>query len=386
MAHVAISSTTTEVQKPVITFIITSLFKGGAETQMVRLAIALAERGWQVHIATLMDLNDFKRDLSEKRISVESLGIPRGKYDPRSLLRLVRVLRRQKPDVVCTFMYHANVLGRVAARLARVPVVVSSIRNAEFGGRIADRLIAITDCLAAMTTTNSELAAKALLQRRVARPERLLVIRNAIDLCPANVVDVSRDELIGAPLGSAWLWLSVGRLEPQKAHEVTIRALAKLRAEGANVHLAIAGSGAMKEKLLGLRSALGLEDSVSFLGHRMDINVLMSVSDGLVLASRWEGLPNAILEACMAGLPVVATSVGGVTEIIENEQTGYVVRPDDVDALAGGMRRLMALSLDERTQMSTAAREYVQRVFKPEVVMDAWEDAFTKLLKSRRHV
>ena len=372
--------------KPRVTFVITSLFKGGAETQLVRLAAGMADRGWPVKIVTLMDLNDFVNVLGERDIQVESLGIPRGRYDPLSLPRLVRILRRQKPEIVCTFMYHANVLGRVAARMAGVPTVVSSIRNAMFGGRIADRLMAMTDRLATLTTTNSELAAKALLERRVARPERLTVIRNAVDLSPPGTVEESRDELIGSTLGSSWLWFSVGRLEPQKAHEVTIKALARLRAEGVDAHLAIAGAGALKDELLELCSALGLSGNVSMLDYRKDIGALMAVSDGLVLASRWEGLPNAILEACVAGLPVVATSVGGVTEIIEHERTGFVVRPDDVGALADAMRRLMELSPAERGKMAGAAREYVESTFEPQAVTDVWEGVFNELLKDRRRV
>jgi glycosyltransferase involved in cell wall biosynthesis len=370
--------------KPRITFVIISLFKGGAETQMVRLAVALADRGWTVRIVTLMDLNDYGGVLSEKNILVDSLGIPRGRYDPRSLPKLVRLFRRHRPDIVCTFLYHSNVLGRVAARLAGVPVVVSSIRNAVFGGWLADKLMSMTDKLATRTTTNSELAAKALLERRVVRPERLQVIRNAVELSAPGSEVKSRDQLVGRALGSTWLWLSVGRLEPQKANEVAMKALARLRKEGKDVHLAIAGSGSQEGELLALRSALDLDDSVSFLGNRKDIGELMAASDGLVLASRWEGLPNVVLEACLAGLPVVATSVGGVTEIIENDRTGVVVVPDDEEALADGMRRLMQLSPEQRAEMTRTAREYVESAFEPQAVMDVWEGLFEELLDGRR--
>src|SRR5690554_6310417 len=93
-----------------ITFVCTSLFKGGAETQLVRLALGLRKRGWLVRIVTIMDLDDFGELLSSEGITVESLGIPRGRYDPRSLPALTRILRRHEPDVVCTFMFHGNVL------------------------------------------------------------------------------------------------------------------------------------------------------------------------------------------------------------------------------------------------------------------------------------
>lgn len=373
----------TNPTKPSITFVITSLFRGGAETQMVRVALSLAKRGWRVRIVTLMNLDDFGAALSSNGIEVRTLGIPRGRYDPRALPALVRILREQAPDVVCTFMYHANVIGRVAARLAGRPVVVSSIRNAVFGGWVADKLIRLTDGLAAVTTTNSELAAKQLLARGVTRRDRLMVVRNAVEPNPPTQAR-ARDELVGRALGSSWLWLSVGRLEPQKAHENELKALALLLGEGHDLHLVIAGSGALKDEILALRSELGLDERVTLLDYSSEVNALMAASDGLVLASRWEGLPNVILEACIAGLPVVATEVGGVTEIISDGWTGVVVPPEDVGALATGMRRLMQLPDAARREMTLAAGEHVRRAYAPEAVMDVWEGLFLDQLRRRR--
>lgn len=370
--------------KPAITFVITSLFKGGAETQMMRLALGLAERGWRVRIVTLMLLNDFREPLDAAGITVDTLAIPRGRYDPTSLPRLVRILSRHKPDVVCTFMYHANVVGRLAARLAGVSVIVSSIRNAVFGGWVADRLMALTDGIATKTTTNSELAGQALVARGVVRPARLRVIPNAIDLTQAAKRCKSRDELLGAELGSRWLWLSVGRLEPQKAHENTLEAIAALVAEGRDVHLAIAGNGGLKESLLELRSALGLEDRVTLLDYSLEVPDLMAVADAFVLASRWEGLPNVVLEASLEGLPVVSTDVGGVREIITDGQTGILSAPNDVGALTDAMRRMMDTPAETKVRMAMGAREHVLETYSPGKVIDTWEGMFLELVKQRK--
>lgn len=366
-----------------ITFVCTSLFKGGAETQLVRLATGLRQRGWLVRIVTIMDLDDFGELLSSQGITVETLGIPRGRYDPRGLPALVRILRRHDPDVVCTFMYHANVLGRVAARLAGVRVVVSSIRNAVFGGRFADLMVRTTDGLANVTTTNSELAAEALLRRNVVKRDRLQVIRNAVDTAAAESGSRSRDELFGVPLGQSWLWLSVGRLEPQKAHDVTMRSLAQLVERGLDVRLAIAGTGGLHDELAQLRDALSLGDRVSFLQYRNDVKELMSAADGMVLASRWEGLPNSILEACIAELPVVATDVGGVKEIITDGESGFVVPPGDVEALSSAMARVMSLDPAELAAMTRAARSFVLDTFAPAPVIDRWESLFLEQIRCR---
>jgi len=366
-----------------VTFVITSLYKDGAETQMVRVALALTKRGWLTGIITLMDHNDFQTTLAEAGIEVQTLGIARGRYDPRSLPRLVKLLRTQKPDIVCTFMYHANVLGRVAARIARVPVVVSSIRNAVFGGMLANRLTALTDMLATVTTTNSVLAAEALLSRRVVSADRLKVIPNAIEIELPSQPNLSREVLVGQGLDSTWLWLSVGRLEPQKGHETAIRAVAMLKERGVDSHLAIAGDGSLEKALRALREELRLEPNVTFLGYRNDVRDLMAVADGFVLASRWEGLPNVVMEACAAGLPVVATDVGGVREILEDGVTGVVIAPDDVDAMADGMSSLIGLGTVEVEKMADRARAYVKTKFASDAVMAAWDSLFTSVIERR---
>lgn len=362
-----------------ILFVITSLFKDGAETQMARLAIAMARRGWFVSIVTLMDHNDFADELEAVGIKVESLKIPRGKYDLSSLPRLVRILKRLRPDIVCTFMYHANVLGRVAAKIAGVPAVVSSIRNAVFGGRLAERLMSITDGMADVTTTNSQLAADSLLARGVVQRNRLVVIPNAIE--PAKPPDpgLSRAAAIGDGLESTWLWLSVGRLEHQKGHDIALQALANLWARGVDSHLLIAGTGSLKEELTLLRDELGLQEHVTFLGYRRDVGDLMHLADGFLLSSRWEGLPNVVMEACGAGLPVVATDVGGVREIIENRHSGLIVPADDPQALSDAMHELRTLGASELAAMSSFARQAVEVKFEHDSVMARWEALFLRL-------
>lgn len=368
-----------------ITFVIMSLYRGGAETQLVRVATGLASAGWQVEIITIISLNDFARTLEGAGVAVRSLGMTRGRYDPRALTRLARMLRESRPTVVCTFMFHANVLGRIVARLNRVPIVVSSIRNAEFGGRWADVLMRWTDALADVTTTNSELAGAALTARGVVKEQRLRILPNGIETGPPQAEGRSR-EAVRAELGfeeADRIWLSVGRLEPQKAHDLAVRAVAELLEAGHELRLVIVGEGGQMEMLESLRSRLGLEGRVSLLGHRKDVRELMLAADGMLLASRWEGLPNVILEALVAGLPVVATDVGGVRELITDGRTGVVVAPGDPAALARGVERVIGMDPEERRAMVEAGRRHVtERYALPKALAD-WEELFTSLVESR---
>lgn len=368
-----------------LAFLITSLYKGGAETQLVRVATAMAARGWQVEILTLMDRNDFAPTLAAAGVGVHSLGVARGSYDPRALTRLVRLLRESRPTLLCTFLFHANVLGRVAGRLAGVPVVVSSIRNAVFGAWWADLLMRWTDGLAAVTTTNSELAGRALRARRVVSPARLRIMPNGIEVGAPPPADADRAALraeLGLPREGT-VWLSVGRLEPQKAHDVALHAVARLVREGRSTHLLIVGEGAQLAALEELRASLGLEERVSFLGYRNDVDALMRAADGLLMASRWEGLPNVILEALVAGLPVVATDVGGVRELVEDGVSGLVVPAGDPAALAAALARLMDKTPTERRAFVTAGRAHVLERYALDQVMERWDALFTELVAGR---
>lgn len=370
-----------------LTFLITSLHKGGAETQLVRVATAMADRGWDVEVITLMPANAFAEALEAAGIEVRTLGIPRGRYDPRALAQLIRELRRSRPAILCTFMFHANVLGRIAGRIAGVPFIVSSVRNAIFGGRLSDLLMRWTDPLANITTTNSRLAGDALLARGVVHQDRLRVLPNGIDIAGVTSGAMERAELL-ASLGiedpATQLWISVARLEPQKAHEVTLHALAKLIQSGHRSHLVIVGDGAERDRLEVLTDSLGLERHVTFLGYRTDVSSLLTASDAFVLASRWEGLPNVIMEALVAGRPVVATDVGGVTELVIDGVTGFVVPPEDAVALASAMQKVMTLSDDERWRLAAAGRAHVKDNFSLPKVMEKWDALFTEVLASKR--
>lgn len=372
------------LMKQRITFIITSLYKGGAETQLVRVATALSRRGWGVEIVSLIPRNDFSELLRSSGVSVRSLGIARGRYDPRALLRLIRLLKESKPPVVCTFMFHANVLGRVAAKLAGVPVIVSSIRNARFGRRWAEILMRWTDWMANVTTTNSALAGKSLSSRGIVAPGRLRVMPNAIDTRWPKEGTRARSEAraeLGAAEGES-VWLSVGRLEPQKGHDDALKAVEALKGAGERISLFIVGEGSLEESLESLRNELGLEDEVKFLGYRNDVEDLMAAADGLLLSSRWEGLPNVVLEALVAGLPVVATDVGGVRELIEDGVSGLIVPPGDTRAMAEAIRRVIHMNEMQLDALKRVGQERTSAKYSQPAVIDGWEQLFLGLLEA----
>jgi glycosyltransferase involved in cell wall biosynthesis len=284
-----------------------------------------------------------------------------------------RLLRQWRPDLVISFLYQSNMMVRLAGRLARVPVIVSSIRNEQFGGRAREVAMRVTDRLATVTTVNSRLAADALVQRGVVRRHRMVVVPNGLD--PSMFVGRRRAET-RATLGvnaDEFLWFGAGRLQPQKDWRTLLSAVAALpSADRARGRWVIAGEGPQYDELVLQAKTLGVDDRVTFLGPRGDVPDLLSACDAVVLTSVFEGLPNVVLEAMAAKRPIVATRVGGVPELVDDGGTGDVVAPSDPAAIAGAMSRMMQRSDDARAEMGERAHRLVLEQYTVDSVMTRW--------------
>ncbi|MGH2812770.1 MAG: glycosyltransferase [Actinomycetota bacterium] len=346
---------------------------GGAETQVARLAGWLSSRGDDVEVHTLLPNSEFKRELARRGIEMRTarMSVPRG---VTAIASLTRTLRRQPPDVVISFLYQSVVAGRLAGALARVPVIVSSLRNEYIGPRRRGTVLRATDRLSAATVVNSEEVAGALLDRGLLKAGQFEVIPNAVEVSEFDN-SLEERERIRADLGfgpTTFVWLAAGRLWPQKDFGTLITAFAKPSATFPDSVLIIAGEGPERESLMAEAAKLFVAERVRFLGYRRDIPRLMAAADALALSSAWEGAPNVVLEALASRLPVVATSVGGVAEILPAEMRPYLSPPGDPDFLADAMMRLMALGRSERRRLGDRGREVVESRFGLDEVGGRW--------------
>lgn len=367
------------VSEPVpIAFCITDLDRGGAELALVALVTRLDPERWAPHVFCLTHRGRLAETLEEAGIPVTCLHLQRWNL-PAVLWRLRRGLRHVRPQVVQTFLYHANILGRLAARMAGVSCVVSGVRVAEQRSRLRLLIDRWTQFLVRKHVCVSEGVARFSIDRGGLPRPKVVVIPNGVDyekFAGATPTDL---EGLGVPAGSVTI-LFVGRLEHQKAPEVLVAAVAPLLQADRKRHVLLVGSGPDEARLREQAARLAVADQLHFAGRRDDVAGLMAAADCLVLPSRWEGMPNVVLEAMAAGLPVVATAVEGIDELLGRGNCGRIVPVDHPIALAEALNEFLQ-TREERKRIGLAAQLYVREHFTWNAVAAAYSDLYAELLE-----
>lgn len=333
--------------------------------QLVALELARAARARGHEPAFLSPSPGAFVELAEREgfpVRVVGLG---GALDLRSLARLVAALRAERADVVHTHVHFSlNVLGRVAGRLTGARVVahmhIDNVFRARGMGRRAQ--VALDNATARLCSTIvavSEVTATSLV-RQGYPAARVVVVPNGIAV--PGPAEPSRPD--GVPDGVPFL-LHVGRLAPVKGQRELIEALALLGRRDAVVVLAgrdLETDGAFERDLEARADELGVRDRVVFAGYRDDVPALLAAADVFVLPSQIEGLPLTVLEAMAAARPVVATPVGGTPEAVVDGETGELVPPGDVEALARALDGLLS-DPDRARRLGESGRRRVEERF-----------------------
>lgn len=361
--------------------LIPTLDRSGAEKQMAILAEGLPRDRFQVEVAALTRLGPLEADLRRAEIPVTNIG-KRWKLDPLAIQRLHRLLKAKRFDVVQTWIFAANTYGRVAARRANVPVIVTAEMAVDLwkgkGHLAIDRRLAEwTDCVVG----NSRAVVDFYRQAGIA-DERLAMIPSGItdEEPPAESSAAVRAELGLA--ADAPLILFAGRLAPQKGVADLIAAIDLMRYGQPEVRTLIVGDGPLRAQLEEQVEAFRLTDEVRFLGHRDDVPRLLAAADLLVLPSLYEGLPNVVLEAMRFSKPVVATSAPGTTEVVSHERTGLLVPPQNPPALAQALRTLLR-DPERARKMGAEGRACVESEFRADTMITRFADLYERLAKAK---
>ena len=311
--------------------------------------------------------------------------------DLRALGALMRLLRRERPQILHTHTAKAGLLGRLAAILAvrPVPALVHTYHGHVLEGyfgtlqtavfRAAERTLARrTDCLIAVSPQTRD----DLIRLGVGTSVQFRVVRIGLDLDPFVAVGedtrrTAREELGFPEQAVVALW--TGRFVPVKRVDRLLRAFAAARSEVPELRLALVGDGPLRSELESLAAALGVDRHVLFLGYRPHLVGVVAASDIAVLSSDNEGTPVALIEAAAAARPAVATDVGGVSDVVTAE-TGLLSRREDEAALAANLARL-ARDPDERARMGEAGRRHVTVRFDAAQLLRGIDTVYADLLE-----
>jgi len=297
----------------------------------------------------------------------EGMTVRHLRYHERPLFRVVCdlgwVLKWGNYEIVHMYGLRANLLGRLLGRWARVPGVVAAQHSVDSWRKWwhvwLDRL---TSGMVSVYISNSFAGAQRLQTVERVPKEKILVIHNGID---TDYLAIARRGKIRRELGvpaDVKVFVCVANLREAKGHDTLLKAASRLDEVNAAWCLWFVGDGPLRSKLEEQAERLGIQRQVYFLGRRNDVGDILADADIFVLASRWEGLPGAVMEAMAAGLPVVATRVGGLPEVVVDGETGILVTPEDSRALADAMKTL-AVSSSLAREFGVAGRRRLETRF-----------------------
>ena len=337
--------------------LITELDSGGAQSALLRLLEGQDRSRFTPVVLCLYNGDRLvARQIRSLGVEMIDLGMKR-KWRIDAFWRLWRHLRQTRPTILHTWMFHANIPGRLLGRLAGVPTIISSERTMgqegsvrrllnRVTGRLADRIICVSQNVADFAAKEIGLPA-----------DRLVVIPNGID------TSVFRPALAPSTKATGQLTIGyVGRLQKVKGVHFLIDAFARLVSEYPHLQLQLVGDGSERAALAQQAQALGVSDNIHFLGIRADMPALYPTFDLFVLPSLWEGMPNVALEAMACGVPVIATNTGGTPEVVQTGRSGILVAPGDVTALYEAMAMLIA-DAEMQCRLAQAGRRFVEQTF-----------------------
>lgn len=364
-----------------LAFCVTELDPGGAERALVELVTRLDRTRFAPRVYCLSGRGALVDRLEGAGIETVLLRA-RSRWDLGVVGRLKDELVRQRPHVLQSWLFHANLAGRLAGWWGGVPVIISGIRVAERRSkwplrldRWTQRLVDAHVCVSQSVCEFSERVAG--LDRR-----KLRVIPNGVEASRFSQAPPWDGGTLGIPPESP-VMVAAGRLDRQKGFDLLLRAIADGGRFPRDPHWVVVGEGPERKNLERQIAELGLQGSVHLPGWRADLPGILRAATGFVLSSRWEGMPNVVLEAMAAGLPVVATGVEGVRELVIDPETGWIVPPDDVVALTTALRALLTDPAGG-VQRGVAGARRVRETFTWQRVCAAYSDLYCEMCRERQ--
>lgn len=368
--------------------VITTLGPAGAETTLCRIASSMDSSRFENEIVSLTGILDLAEKMKGLGVQVRSLRMKKSVPNPLLVMRLARWIRTSKPDVIHTWMYHANLVGALAARLAGDVPVVWAIHHNSIDPRVDKRRTMLVNRACALLSWRfparivfcSE-ASLSLHKKLGYAPRKLQVIPNGFDLeqvkPDASARASLRDEL-GIPASALVIGMAA-RFHPHKDHRNFIQAAGQITKQIPGLHFVLCGLNVTREnsQLVAWIDAAGLNGNCHLLGPREDMPRLFAGMDIATTASRSEAFPVVIGEAMACGTPCVVTDAGDSAMIVGH--TGIVAPPGDPNALARGWRSLIQAGPEVRHRLGMAARKRVQENFALPTIVERYQAIYAEL-------
>jgi glycosyltransferase involved in cell wall biosynthesis len=371
-------------QAPVrVVYLSHAFMVGGAEEMVYNLVRYLPPR-FEPHVCCIHEAGPIGEEIRRTGVPFTVLHLNPGLRRPWDVLRIKQYFDTTRPAIVHTFLLTASLYGRLSAIMARVPIVIGTEVNIYERKRthhaIAERLLMKgTDAVVASAGSVRDFY----VEQVHADPSRVEVIYNAVDWKQVEVT-IQREAMrasLGVPVDAPVAGI-IARLTEQKAHRVLFDAMT-LTPELASLHLVVVGDGELRDELHACVRDRGLGARVHFLGARRDLGNLLGTLDMFVMPSWWEGLPLSMVLAMGAGLPVIATRVAGIPEVVHDGETGLLVDPGDARALGVALARVVhEPGLGSR--LGRAAQEFVRPRFGVDGYVRSVTALYERLLAAKK--
>lgn len=352
---------------------------GGTEKMILSLAASLPKDEFSVSILTIKPDGPLHEMARASGITAYTLGIGSRTNGFLAPLRLFRFLLKNRFDVLHTFLFLANNLGRVMGWAANVPLIIGSQRSTDYWRRPYHNLLDRTTAPFCRIVVSNSQAGRNMLMRKVGMaPEKVCVIPNGIPAAAPMPREKAR-EMLGFS-GEAILIGAAGNLRVPKGYHYLLPAFREVTLKYPDAKLLIAGEGPLKKELERFGRGMGLAGKIFFLGFLKELTPFYSGIDLFVMPSLWEGMPVALLEALSYGIPVVATRVSGIPEVVTDGAEGFLVEPANPQQIATRILELLD-NPEKRVEMGMRGKARAEGDFSVEKMIDAYANLYRELIK-----
>jgi glycosyltransferase involved in cell wall biosynthesis len=367
-----------------ILHVISKLPVGGVENLLLTVLQNSDRHKFFPVVCSLSDKGEIGKEIEELGVEVFCLHKLKHRFDWTIVKNIYNLIKQKNINVVFSYQYHANLYGRLAARLAHVPCIIASVHNVytidrkihrriinKYLGRFTDKIVAVSK------TVKDEI-----LRYDGVSDSKVEIIYNGIDI--NRFLDMNRNSTrnkLGIALDTPVIG-TVGRLTFQKGQRYLLEAVHQVKEKFPQIVLLMVGDGPMKDELRDYAKTLNVHDTVIFTGTRRDIPSLLAAMDIFVLSSLWEGLSISLIEAMAAGKPVIATDIPPFREVVNTEKIGILIPPKHSEAIADAIELLLR-NKNLAESLGMAARERAFSAFNIETTIRRYTNIFEDILRSK---